>query len=126
MTARPILVSAAALAAFALAACSPEPPAPEQRASTDAGNVATAPAGGTAGTPAADAPGLTQDCDADGARDLVGQAWNDGMQERARTAANARTVRVVRPDDAVTMDFRGDRLNVLLDADDRVTEVACN
>ena len=36
-----------------------------------------------------------------------------------------RPTRVVRPDTMVTMDLRQDRLNVVLDDNDRVTEVKC-
>jgi len=35
------------------------------------------------------------------------------------------TIRVIRPDDAVTQDFRTDRLNVELDAEDNITRIYC-
>ncbi|PKP79224.1 MAG: hypothetical protein CVT81_00510 [Alphaproteobacteria bacterium HGW-Alphaproteobacteria-3] len=35
------------------------------------------------------------------------------------------TIRVIRPDQAVTQDFRPDRLNVELDAEDNVTRIYC-
>jgi len=35
------------------------------------------------------------------------------------------TIRVIRPDQAVTQDFRPDRLNVELDAEDKVTRIYC-
>ncbi|PKQ00356.1 MAG: hypothetical protein CVT73_24820 [Alphaproteobacteria bacterium HGW-Alphaproteobacteria-12] len=34
-------------------------------------------------------------------------------------------IRVIRPDQAVTQDFRPDRLNVELDAEDNVTRIYC-
>ncbi len=39
--------------------------------------------------------------------------------------ANARTARVLRPDDAATMDFREDRLNIRLGEDGKVDALDC-
>ena len=39
--------------------------------------------------------------------------------------SGARTVRVIRPGDAVTMDYRQDRLNIELDADGKIVRFNC-
>ncbi len=64
------------------------------------------------------------ECDATSADAFVGR---DGpaVAEEARAAAGAKTVRVIGPDQAVTMDFRPDRLNLETDADGKVLKARC-
>ena len=64
-------------------------------------------------------------CNVDPAEKFEGQKISDAFSEQARTAAGAATVRVIRPDQPVTMDYRGDRLNIILDANDMVVDVNC-
>lgn len=64
-------------------------------------------------------------CDANAAQSFVGRALDAALPDAARTAAGARAVRVIRLGDAVTMDFRTDRLNVELDADGKVAKLRC-
>ena len=63
------------------------------------------------------------------AADALGSEWNGKPYAEAESdiqgADGASTVRVIRPDDAVTQDFRTDRLNVELDADDNVSRIYC-
>lgn len=61
------------------------------------------------------------DCNAHAHRGLIGQPLSDP----ASVAALAPKVRLIRPGDAVTMDFQPDRLNVELDAAGRVVRVHC-
>ncbi|WP_409698059.1 I78 family peptidase inhibitor [Yoonia sp.] len=67
-------------------------------------------------------PVLAEDdaCNADAYAHLVGAdvTATDGV-----TADGP--VRVLRPDDVVTMEFRGDRLNFALDEQDRIVRVYC-
>ncbi|CTQ32636.1 I78 family peptidase inhibitor [Jannaschia rubra] len=58
-------------------------------------------------------------CGAGHLQSFVGQALADV------TLPADRTTRVVRPDQAVTLDHRPDRLNVLLDDGDRIERVYC-
>ncbi len=58
------------------------------------------------------------------AEGFVGQQ-GDVIAERARDAAGANSVRTIRPGQQVTMDFRGDRLNLKLNAQGIVTGVSC-
>jgi hypothetical protein len=64
-------------------------------------------------------------CEASRGQSLVGQASSSALGSRALQLTGARTIRWIRPGDAVTMDFREDRLNVELDARDRVKAVSC-
>ena len=62
------------------------------------------------------------------AADALG-VWTGKSYDEAKgdieTGEGVATIRVVRPDQAVTQDFRPDRLNVELDAEDKVTRIYC-
>lgn len=58
-------------------------------------------------------------------RDLVGRAYTAEVGAELLRRAQAATLRVIRPGDAVTMDFREDRLNVELDAKGAVAAYCC-
>ncbi len=64
-------------------------------------------------------------CNAARAAFAVQQAITDDLGERARVAAGAAILRVVRLGEPITMDLRVDRLNVNLDAAGVVTQVRC-
>lgn len=65
-----------------------------------------APVGGIAPPPASGS------CNAEAARAAIGQAPTDAVVEQARVASGSRSVRVIHPGMAVTMDYREDRLNI--------------
>lgn len=88
-------------------ACAPAPP-PD-----DDGDDAP-PAVGAGGT-----------CDAEAARGLVGQVATAELGAEALRLTGARGLRWIQPGQAVTMDYRPDRLNIELDAQNRVTEIRC-
>jgi hypothetical protein len=64
-------------------------------------------------------------CEASRAQGLVGQASSSALGSRALQLTGARSIRWIRPGDAVTMDYREDRLNIELDARGRVAAVRC-
>ena len=64
-------------------------------------------------------------CVEERAQFAVGEAYSEGLAERAREAAGARLVRKIEPGGAYTMDLRADRLNVEVDRLDVVQRVAC-
>lgn len=55
----------------------------------------------------------------------VGTKFRMPMRPEVQYAANARTARILRPDDAGTMDMQPDRLNILLDEDGKVNALKC-
>ena len=95
-----IAATAAATAALALSACATPP-------------VAVAPA-----------PGTFQ-CVAEAGAWAVGKPVSDGLVAQVMSDTHSRTSRVVHPGEAVTMDYRGDRVNVMLDMNNRVDRVTC-
>lgn len=56
---------------------------------------------------------------------LVGQEATQRLGTEAMRLSNSRTIRWIRPGDAVTMDYRLDRLNIMLNASNVVTEFRC-
>ena len=64
-------------------------------------------------------------CDAAGAQSLIGQAATSRLASDALSRTGAKTVRWIRPGQAVTMDFREDRLNIELDAGNRIVRISC-
>lgn len=77
-----------------------------------------------AAEPAAPDP-LAGPCDASRVSNLVGRPYSDALAAEAQRRSGARTTRRIRPGDAVTMDFRSDRLNIHLGERDRVDRFDC-
>jgi hypothetical protein len=69
--------------------------------------------------PAADA------CGAGKLSSYVNQLASDDTLAQIRSAASSQTIRVIRPGDAVTMDFRADRLNVEIGDTGRIRLLRC-
>jgi uncharacterized lipoprotein YajG len=78
----------------------------------------------SAPVPAARAEPVYQ-CNADGARFAVGQPLTPQLEAAARVRSGARIVRALKPGEAVTMELNGGRLNLDVDARNRVTDVRC-
>jgi hypothetical protein len=64
-------------------------------------------------------------CQADKGQWALGQLADDAVVAKVRTDTRSDRMRVIRPGMAVTMDFREDRVNVEVDADNRVIAVRC-
>lgn len=64
-------------------------------------------------------------CHADAAQSLIGRKMSDEAGQKARALAGAGMVRWVRPGQAVTMDYRADRLNIMLDEKGRIARFSC-
>jgi hypothetical protein len=76
----------------------------------------------------AEAPGEVdpiRTCNAAALASMVGRAWSDSLRPEALRLSGARAARVIRPGDMVTMDYRGDRLNVHLTAEGRIERFDC-
>lgn len=70
-------------------------------------------------------PPTAQACDADAANGAIGETATTEVIERARIAAGAAVARTLAPGQVVTMEFRGDRLNLMVDEANVVTGVRC-
>ncbi len=135
----PAIASLAALLALSLAACGPKPPASDTAppASADAtapsaGEPAAPPAEAAnppavATTPEPPAPGeAAAQCKAEAAQAFVGKEATDATVADAKAAAGAKgDVRVIKPGQPVTMDYRADRLNVEVDERKAIVRITC-
>lgn len=78
---------------------------------------------GACATPAT--PPSSTACNADAVKTFVGQSATIDVVEAARDASGAKLVRVIKPGQAVTLDFRVERLNLYLDNAGAVERVNC-
>ena len=114
---------AATVLTFTLAACNA--PAPEEQdqaldQAKQAADAAATPDPGVATTP----PPVGT-CDASQVEGLVGQAYTEALAEQARQDAGAAKVRMLKPNQPVTMEFLGERLNIEVDDKNLVSGVRC-
>lgn len=70
-------------------------------------------------------PTPSMSCNTAPAREYLGQAATDAIVQNAQQAAGADSVRVLGPNDAATMDYRGDRLNIMVDGQRVITKLTC-
>lgn len=70
-------------------------------------------------------PPLSEDCDAAKAQWAVGERASSEILERARVAAQAKSARFLRPNQPITMEYSGSRLNLELNEQDVVRSVRC-
>lgn len=70
-------------------------------------------------------PAQPMACNAEAANGAIGKAPTDAVVQQAQRDAGAARVRVIRPGDAVTMDYRGDRLNIDVSAQDSIASLRC-
>lgn len=92
-------LSAALLLALPIAACAPMPPPGP--------------------------PPMADTCFAEGASWAIGKGVSDDIVERIRVDTRSQSVRVIRPGQAVTMDYRGDRVNIKLNERDAIVGISC-
>ena len=64
-------------------------------------------------------------CDAAPAQRAIGKAATASVIEKARVDSGAAMARVLRPNQAVTMEFNHERLNLVVNAAGRITAVRC-
>ena len=70
-------------------------------------------------------PPMEMQCDAERARWAIGREASADVVEEIRAATQSRHVRVIHPGQAVTMDFRPDRVNIHVNERNAVTSVTC-
>ncbi len=75
--------------------------------------------------PPADAPAVSAKCNGDAASAHLGHAGTAEMAEAARKDAGAELVRVLKPNQPMTLDYRGERLNVHVDANGKIVRLTC-
>ena len=94
-----------------LAACASTPPEPPATGAVTGGNQ-PARAG-------------TGKCNADAVQWAIGQPNNQANFDRIWKESGAGLVRPISPNQAVTMDYREDRVNIHLDAANKIVRISC-
>lgn len=64
-------------------------------------------------------------CNAQAAQSWVGQPYGATTLAQALAAAGADEARMLRPDSAITREYKVGRLNVVVEADNRISRVHC-
>lgn len=64
-------------------------------------------------------------CNADRAQEFLGRTADADTQQAAMAASGAKVVRVLRPGMMVTMEYRGDRLNLRIDGQGKILSATC-
>ena len=74
-------------------------------------------------------PPMTQpsgdECGAARVQTYSGESYSASLEQTIATQSDAGRVRVIRPGQGYTMDYRPDRLNIHLDASGRISELNC-
>lgn len=115
-----VRLSLAIAALLAVAACS-GPAVSEPAAAMPVAANATVPPDAT--PPAPEEPAMT--CQADKGQWAIGQIADEALVAKVKADTTSESIRVIKPDMMVTMDYREDRVNLDVDADNRVTAVRC-
>lgn len=111
------------LLALALTACGSSHP--DEQTAAAARSQAAAEAAATPADPAVIAPATDGSCDETQAQWVIGKTMDEKQLEQARTDAGAQSVRSLKPNQVVTMEFNGNRLNVDVDAEGVATAARC-
>lgn len=69
--------------------------------------------------------GTGKTCKADPAQSLIGREASSELASEALRLSGAGVMRWLRPGEIVTMEYRADRLNITIDAQNRVTKISC-
>ncbi|WDS34993.1 I78 family peptidase inhibitor [Pseudoxanthomonas sp.] len=110
------------LLVLSLAACSG--PAPDEQQQAVAQSEQRAEAAATS-TPDAAPPADANACDATQAQWIVGKTPTEADTTQAKGDAGASSVRLLKPDQAVTMEFNAARLNIEVDDQGVAVSVRC-
>jgi hypothetical protein len=70
-------------------------------------------------------PMPVQQCNAEGARWAVGRAATADVVERIRVDTGSQVARVLHPGEVVTMEYRGDRVNLKVNERDAIVGITC-
>ena len=116
---RPAALIATAALLLALSGCTKPAPEEQDEALNQSQQAAEAAAAPAEATPP---PGA---CDASQVQGLVGQAYSEEAAQQAKQDANATQVRMLKPNQPITAEYLGERLNIEVDDKNLVSGVRC-
>ncbi|MCG7601408.1 hypothetical protein MHM84_16680 [Halomonas sp. McH1-25] len=65
------------------------------------------------------------ECDATAIQDYRGEEYRAALEQILANQSGAQRVRVIRPGESYTMDYRPERLNIHLDEQGTISELSC-
>jgi hypothetical protein len=68
---------------------------------------------------------ISGDCSVDNLQGMLGQTASAELVEQIQQQANAKTLRVLAPGDAATMDYNPQRLNIDIDESEVIIRLTC-
>lgn len=68
---------------------------------------------------------LKEQCDAKPLQSLLGEPYDDALLQKIKQQSGAREARILHIDSVVTKEYKFDRVNVVVDAEDRVAGIYC-
>jgi hypothetical protein len=68
---------------------------------------------------------ISGDCNVDNLSGVLGQSASAELIEQVQQQANAKTLRVLAPGDAATMDYNPQRLNIDIDESEVIIRLTC-
>lgn len=68
---------------------------------------------------------ISGDCNVDNLSGVLGQTASVALIEQVQQQANAKTLRVLAPGDAATMDYNAQRLNIDIDESEVIIRLTC-
>ena len=71
------------------------------------------------------APPIAGACNAEAAQAWIGKPATEANVQAAFKATGAKSLRSLKPGDAMTMDYRADRVNVVQDANGAIEKISC-
>lgn len=80
---------------------------------------------GCASQPQGEASARGGACNAEPSQSYVGKAANEANVQAAFLASGAKAMRSIKPGQAVTMDYREDRVNIHQDASGNIERISC-
>jgi len=82
-------------------------------------------AGCSSSQPAQPVAEITGDCNVENLQGVLGQNASAELIEQVQQRANAKTLRVLAPGDAATMDYNPQRLNIDIDESEVIIRLTC-
>ncbi|MEP7085047.1 MAG: I78 family peptidase inhibitor [Betaproteobacteria bacterium] len=111
-----------AVLAFALSACAGTTPQTQRARNTQMSEDPAAPPAESSSTAP---PAEAMACDARKAQAAVGKTATQAVVDQVVAGSGSRNVRVLKPGDAMTMDYREDRVNIEVDATNAIKTIRC-
>lgn len=80
---------------------------------------------GCQSSPSSQPPSVAGNCDSAAVQDLIGKQASPELLDQARRNSGAEVARLLRPGDAVTLEYNAQRLNLAADEDGRIQRIHC-